>query len=149
MVKENPKALYAYIRRKRVAKKRVGPLKNKGGMLCIEPQEVGEILNEYFVLVFTEEKDMTDVEVRDEYVNTLKNVSILKEEVLGILNCIKVKFWRLANVVPSFKKGNRDNPANHRLVSLTSVVEKFLEKILRDKIYEHLEENGLVSDQQH
>eukprot|EP00061_Rhincodon_typus_P003219 g19566.t1 len=89
-VKEHPKAFYAYIRRRKVAREKVGPLKDKGGNLCGEPQEVGKILNKYFVLVFAVEKDMTDVDIRDECVNTLENVSILKEEVLGILNCIKV-----------------------------------------------------------
>ena len=32
---------------------------------------------------------------------------------------------------------------------MASVVGKLLEKILRDRIYAHLEENGLVSDRQH
>eukprot|EP00061_Rhincodon_typus_P003039 g19135.t1 len=88
--KENTKEFYAYIRRKWVARERVGPLKDKGGKLCAEPQKVGEILNEYFVSVFTEEKDTTVVGVRDEWVKNLENINILKEEVLGILNCIKV-----------------------------------------------------------
>ena len=57
--------------------------------------------------------------------------------------------WRIANVVPLFKKGSRDNPGNYRPVNLTSVVGKFLEKMLRDRIYARLEENGLVSDRQH
>eukprot|EP00061_Rhincodon_typus_P002472 g17659.t1 len=56
----------------------------------VEPQEVGGILNEYFVLVFTKEKDMTNVEVRDECVNILENVNILKEVVLGFLTCIMI-----------------------------------------------------------
>ena len=57
--------------------------------------------------------------------------------------------WRIANVVPLFKKGIRDNPGNYRPVSLTSVVGKLLEKILRDRIYSHLETNGLIGDRQH
>ena len=57
--------------------------------------------------------------------------------------------WRIANVVPLFKKGSRDNPGNYRPVSLTSVVGKLLEKILRDGIYSHLETNGLIGDRQH
>ena len=57
--------------------------------------------------------------------------------------------WRIANVVPLFKKGSRDNLGNYRLVSLTSVVGKLLEKILRNRIYAHLEENGPVSESQH
>eukprot|EP00061_Rhincodon_typus_P005156 g24348.t1 len=56
--------------------------------------------------------------------------------------------WRIADVVPLFKKCNRDNPGNYRPVSLTLVVGKLLEKILRDKIYAHLEANGLISDRQ-
>ena len=56
--------------------------------------------------------------------------------------------WRIANVVPLFKKGSRDNPGNYRLVSLTSVVDKVLERIIRDRIYNHLERNNLIRDSQ-
>ena len=55
--------------------------------------------------------------------------------------------WRIANVVPL--KGSKDNPGNYRPVSLTSVVGKLLEKILRDRICTHLELNSLISDRQH
>lgn len=37
-----------------------------------------------------------------------------------------------------------ENPGNYRTVSLVSVVGKLLERILSDKIYSHLEENGLI-----
>ena len=57
--------------------------------------------------------------------------------------------WRIAKVVPLFKKGSRDNSGNYRPVSLTSVVGKLLEKILRDRIYAHLELNNPMSDRQH
>ena len=42
--------------------------------------------------------------------------------------------WRIANVVPLFKKDSKNNPGNYRPVSLTSVVGKLLERILRDRI---------------
>ena len=29
--------------------------------------------------------------------------------------------WRMANITPIFKRGDRQNPANYRLVSLTSI----------------------------
>ena len=48
-IKENPKAFYTYIKSKRVARERVGPLKDRGGNLCAEPEEMGKVLNEYFV----------------------------------------------------------------------------------------------------
>ena len=43
--------------------------------------------------------------------------------------------WRVEGVVPLFKEGSRDSPGNYRPVSLTSVVDKLMEKILRGRIY--------------
>ncbi|XP_038671336.1 uncharacterized protein LOC119975618, partial [Scyliorhinus canicula] len=57
--------------------------------------------------------------------------------------------WRIANVVPLFKKGSRDNPGNYRPVSLTSVVGKVLERIIKDTIYNHLDRNNMIRDSQH
>ena len=57
--------------------------------------------------------------------------------------------WRVASVVPLFKKGCREKPGNYRPVSLTSVVGKLLEGILRDRIHRHLEMQGLIRDSQH
>ena len=57
--------------------------------------------------------------------------------------------WRKANVTPILKKGDRNNPANYRPVSLTSQVCKVMESIVRDQIMEHLNENDLMSDKQH
>ena len=57
--------------------------------------------------------------------------------------------WKLANVTPIFKKGSKAHPGNYRPISLTSVVCKMLETIIRDKIVKHLEQNNLISDSQH
>lgn len=48
--------MYSCIRNKRVAGERIGPLKDKGGSSCMEPDEVGElclseVLNEYLATV--------------------------------------------------------------------------------------------------
>ena len=55
----------------------------------------------------------------------------------------------MANVVLLCKKGCREKPGNYRPVSFTSVVGKLLEGILRDRIYRHLETQGLIRDSQH
>lgn len=57
--------------------------------------------------------------------------------------------WREANVTPIFKKGSRLDPSNYRPVSLTSVVCKVLESIVRDEIMYHLVKNKLISVEQH
>ena len=57
--------------------------------------------------------------------------------------------WKLANVTPIFKKGNKSQASNYRPISLTSVVCKMLETLIRDKLVNHLEENKLLRDTQH
>lgn len=57
--------------------------------------------------------------------------------------------WKLANVVPIFKKGRKDDVSNYRPVSLTCIVCKILEKIVKGSISEHLDQYGLIKDSQH
>ena len=57
--------------------------------------------------------------------------------------------WKLANVTPIFKKGSKSLPSNYRPISLTSVVCKMLETLIRDKLVKHLEDNNLIKNTQH
>ena len=57
--------------------------------------------------------------------------------------------WKIANVVPIYKSGSRHVTNNYRPISLTCVIGKVLESIVRDGILHHLSVNGLLSRQQH
>ena len=57
--------------------------------------------------------------------------------------------WKTAYVSPIFKKGSKMLPNNYRPVSLTSVVCKVMEKIVRDKVMKHLQENDIITEEQH
>ena len=57
--------------------------------------------------------------------------------------------WKKANITPIFKKGDRNDPANYRPVSLTSQVCKVMESIVRGHIFEHLKTKKLLSEEQH
>ena len=57
--------------------------------------------------------------------------------------------WKCANVTPIFKKGKKSQPGNYRPISLTSVVCKLLETVIRDNMVKFLEENQLIKDSQH
>ena len=57
--------------------------------------------------------------------------------------------WKMANVTPIYKKEDKSQPNNYRPISLTSVVCKIMETIIRDKVVNYLEENKLIKDSQH
>ena len=48
--------------------------------------------------------------------------------------------WKILSVVPVFKNvGERSTPKNYRSVSLFFVVSKVLEKLVNNRIFDHLE----------
>ena len=55
--------------------------------------------------------------------------------------------WKLANVVPVHKKGDKSNVENYRPISLTSLVMKVIENYLRDELYDKCRK--FISDKQH
>ena len=57
--------------------------------------------------------------------------------------------WKLANITPILKKGSRVLAANYRPVSLTSIVCKVMEGLIRDCFMEYLEAEKLITDRQH
>ena len=59
------------------------------------------------------------------------------------------KDWRCANVTPIFKKGSKSSAGNYRPVSLTCILCKVMESIIRDAIVKHLAENKLLLPSQH
>ena len=52
-------------------------------------------------------------------------------------------------ITPVYKKDDRTDPANYRPVSLTSHIIKTFERIMRDKLVNHLEGANLISNNQH
>ena len=56
---------------------------------------------------------------------------------------------KLQTIIPLFKKGSKSLPENYRPVSLTSHLIKLFERVLRRKLIKHIEENNLLSDNQH
>ncbi len=52
--------------------------------------------------------------------------------------------WKKANVMPLFKKGNKDMPSNYRPISLISCVGKIMERVVFKHIYNHLITNNLI-----
>ena len=58
------------------------------------------------------------------------------------------KIWKKANITPLYKKGNKSSPLNYRPVSLTSVICKILEKLIREEWVEMLEKQNILTRNQ-
>ena len=57
--------------------------------------------------------------------------------------------WKLARVVPIYKKGSKVDPCNYRPVSLTAIPCKVLESLIRDELLKFLTDNELMTTHQH
>ena len=55
--------------------------------------------------------------------------------------------WKDENITPSFK-GSRNKPENYRPVSLTSVICKLLERLIKDHLVDFLVKNKLINPSQ-
>lgn len=57
--------------------------------------------------------------------------------------------WKLANVIPVYKKGVREDPGNCRPVSLTSVPGKIVEEIILGTTEGHSKYSAITRHSQH
>ena len=86
----------------------------------------------------------------------LKNCEAELSYILAELfnNCLKESCfpdcWKVSSVVLVFKNvGERSRGKNYHPVSLLSVVSKVFEKLVDNRIVDHLEKSGLFSDFQY
>ena len=85
----------------------------------------------------------------------LKELSVQLAQPLVIIFRMSLKIGilpddgKIAQISPIFKKLHRYKPGNCRPVSLTAVICKILEKLVRRNIIDHLEQNELIDPAQH
>ncbi|CAC5391722.1 unnamed protein product [Mytilus coruscus] len=191
--KENPKAIWSYMKSKTKTKEGIGDLhldpEDTKSVKTEDNREKAKLLVEYFSSVFTKEPDgvmpsptpvlvtkvMSNQKIKEEVVlkhlNALKidkspgmdklHPRLLKEIAESLANPLCIIYnqslesktvpndWKNAMISAIFKKGNKSLAKNYRPVSLTSVVCKIMEKILREFIIEHMKKNNLFSKKQY
>ena len=85
----------------------------------------------------------------------LHYLSVVLSETLAIVytSCLNEGVvpddWKKANVTPIYKSGPKGIPGNYTPVSLTCIVGKVMESILRDEIVDFLAKNELLRLSQH
>ena len=144
-IKSDSKSFYAYVRSKQNVRD-IGPLEDnagniitgifngrgiKLGQLVVTPEVVVRKINN---MKENKAPGVDGISPKIEQISTplahVFNMSLQE----GI-----VPFeWKEANIIPLFKKDSRNKSVNYRPVSLTSVICKVLETIIRDHNYDGL-----------
>ena len=57
--------------------------------------------------------------------------------------------WKTAYIIPIFKKGDAQKASQYRPISLTSVICKILERVVREKLLDYVMKNNIVPKEQH
>jgi len=57
--------------------------------------------------------------------------------------------WKLVNMMPIYKKGQKEDPRNYRPVSLTLATGKIMEQIVLSAITLHTQKNKVIRPSQH
>ena len=73
-------------------------------------------------------------------------LQIIFENILS--TSIYPDIWKLANVIPIFKKGDKQSLKNYRPISLLPICGKLLEKIIFNQLYSYLDSNDLITKNQ-
>ena len=188
-VKRNSKPFWTYVKSKISTRETVSNLVKPDGNMTTSDKEKAEVLQDFFVSVFTQENvEFMPVPSAMVYDSTLENLEITSSDVSELLRKLNpskspgpdklhprilhemadvlsvplaIIFqtslergelpldWRSANVTPIFKKGNKSHSKNYRPVSLTCIVCKVLETLIRKVFMEHFNRNALLSPHQH
>ncbi len=57
--------------------------------------------------------------------------------------------WKSASIVPIHKKGDQQCVSNYKSVSVTPVICKILERVIRSKLLGYMLEKGIIPKNQH
>ena len=86
---------------------------------------------------------------------------VLKTAAEPISSCLQLLFtaslakgtvpddWKLANITPVFKKGERFKASNYRPVSLTTICSKLMEHVVVSQVMQHFDHHSILTDCQH
>lgn len=83
LCKENPKEFFAHVNSRKPIKSSIGPLKDEQGILLGSDEDIGRVLNRFFVSVFTRENTshIPETEIRYNGDTPLSEIELTLEEV--------------------------------------------------------------------
>ncbi|KAK4830972.1 hypothetical protein QYF61_014431 [Mycteria americana] len=153
VVTDNEKCFYKYSNNKKRAKENLPPLLDVGGHIATKDEEKAEeeAVNDLLCHLDTHKclrLDGIHLRVLRELAEELaKPLSIIYQQ--SWLTGEVPDDWRLASLMPIYKKGRKEDPGNYRPVSLTSVLGKIMERFILSVLNRHVQANQGIRPSQH
>jgi len=187
--KHSPKAFWSYVKSQKSTNQSIPDLFKPDGTLTQSEEEKADVLNKFFVSVFTTDDPsivtptlplkcnakLSNILCSEEDVNKkLNNLNTSKAPGPDKIHSIFLKStatyiskplclifnksldegqlpidWKFGLISALHKKGDRKDPNNYRPVSLTPIVCKVLESIIRDHIDGYLTAHNILSNHQY
>ncbi|XP_048728131.1 uncharacterized protein LOC125646025 [Ostrea edulis] len=154
-IKTSSRAFWKYTKSRLTVKSGVGDLKDCEGEAHTEDGAKTGLLNDFFCSLFTKE-DTSNVPAMEDKI--LKEVAQFITKITKPLTIMYTKSvecgnlpaqWEQGQVAPIFNKGDRSMAGNYRPVSLTAMLCKILESIIRKAVMRHMTDYKLFCDEQH
>ena len=123
------------------------PLYNSFGII---PTSSGEIINLSKTIRITHSKGDDDIDP----VIANSNIPIIANQLAELINCslnsgTVPQAIKIAKVVPIYKKGDKDNPANYRPIAILPFFSKFFEKVMYNRLSTFVEKSQIIFYSQH
>jgi exonuclease III len=120
---------------------------NSMGLTLTSPEEIIKIGQN---LKKTHSKGVDDI---DPYIAT-PNLTLIVHPLTEIINCslqsgIVPDALKVAKITPIFKKGDKENIANYRPISVLPYFAKYLEKIMYDRLSSYVKKANIIHYSQH
>ncbi|CAB3998937.1 Hypothetical predicted protein, partial [Paramuricea clavata] len=156
----NPKPFWNFVKSKCKGTNKLISLK-VGESVFTDDQGIADRMNSYFSSVITVE-NYDNIPVLDYIVDErLENIRCSVDEVGKLLLNLKVEKspgpdniparilkWKTANSTPIFKKGSKNSRENYRQISLTGIICKIGEKVVRSRVLDFWYRMNILSENQ-
>ncbi|KAK4826324.1 hypothetical protein QYF61_007409 [Mycteria americana] len=120
-------------------------LLNMAGNVVTKDIEKAKLLNVLSALVFIGKTLLQESQAPDTSgkVQGKKDLPLINEDQVMVTGEVP-EDWKKVHVIPTFKKGKKEDPGNYRLVSLTLIPGKVMEQLILETISKHTKDKGPI-----
>ena len=123
------------------------PIPHSFGLIPTSPEEINNLSHS---IHDSHSRGVDDI---DPHI-AISYIPLIASQLAEIINCslntgVVPDAIKIAKIVPIYKKGDRDNPANYRPISILPFFSKYFEKIMYDRLNNFIEKSHILFPHQY